>query len=259
MKDVCPAIVSDSMLMGALKAALPCAYDGEGYIRQALSGGRYPYPTALVDEVVESITAAILKITNPDAFQSGLTQSLALSSAPGLDKDISVVGMHKIGNGEDEARQCRVDADLGDADAQFKLAEMYASDQVLERDTSEAIRWYRLAANQGHAEAQFKIGTMYENGRGVTKDFTEAIRWYRLAAEQGHIAAQCNLGLAYSRGRGTARNTSEAARWYRLAAEQGHRGAQLCLAEMYRYGRGVVRDVAEAEHWYALATNQMDE
>lgn len=40
MKDVFPAIVSDSMLMGALKAALPCAYDGEGYLQSRAIGAR---------------------------------------------------------------------------------------------------------------------------------------------------------------------------------------------------------------------------
>jgi hypothetical protein len=31
---------------------------------------------------------------------------------------------------------------------------------------------------------------MYNNGRGVQRDYTEAVRWYRRAADQGHAGAK---------------------------------------------------------------------
>ena len=53
-------------------------------------------------------------------------------------------------------------------------------------------RQYRLAAKQGHAEAQCSLGFMFANGRGVAQDDAEAARLFRLAAEQGYAAAQCS-------------------------------------------------------------------
>ena len=60
----------------------------------------------------------------------------------------------------------------------------------MERDDTEAVRWYRRAAEQGDVLAQYNLGWMYENGRGVGRDRVEAVRWYRLAAEQGDADAQ---------------------------------------------------------------------
>lgn len=46
-------------------------------------------------------------------------------------------------------------------------------------------------AEQGNAEAQFKLGEMYRFGnKGVSKDSAEAVKWYEKAAEQGNLFAQ---------------------------------------------------------------------
>lgn len=45
-------------------------------------------------------------------------------------------------------------------------------------------------AKQGNAEAQFKLGEMYEEGRGVEKDLHQAHYWYEKAAAQGSLDAK---------------------------------------------------------------------
>jgi TPR repeat protein len=87
----------------------------------------------------------------------------------------------------DELIACRQAAELGDADAQFNLAERYANENGTwgEQDLAEAVRWYRQAAEQGHAQAQFYLGRCYENGTGVERDAEEAVEWYREAAQNG--------------------------------------------------------------------------
>jgi TPR repeat protein len=60
----------------------------------------------------------------------------------------------------------------------------------VDKNLSEAVRYYRLAADQGYMDAQYELGCRYEAGGGVTKDSNEAKRWFRLAAAQGHIDAQ---------------------------------------------------------------------
>ena len=67
----------------------------------------------------------------------------------------------------------------------------------LQRDDTEAVRYYRLAADQGECVAQAKLGTMYEQGRGVPQDDTEAARYYLLAADQGDHYARHRLELMY--------------------------------------------------------------
>ena len=43
-------------------------------------------------------------------------------------------------------------------------------------DYAEAARQYKLAATQGDAEAQDLLGAMYKDGRGVPQDYVEAVR-----------------------------------------------------------------------------------
>ena len=94
---------------------------------------------------------------------------------------------------------------------------------------------------------------MYANGQGVQKDDTEAARWYRMAAEQGDAGAQFDLGVNYANGKGVQKDDAEAARWYRLAAEQGEARAQLNLGVMYYFGRGVRKETVSAHMWFTIA------
>ncbi len=43
---------------------------------------------------------------------------------------------------------------------------------------------------------------MYDDGLGIDKDETEAIKWYAMAAQRGHAAAQFTLGKMYEEGIG---------------------------------------------------------
>ena len=55
----------------------------------------------------------------------------------------------------------------------------------MEKDNTEAVKWYRKAADQGHASAQNSLGIMYAKGWGVIQNDVEAYKWWNLAAAQG--------------------------------------------------------------------------
>ena len=48
---------------------------------------------------------------------------------------------------------------------------------------------------------------MYESGNGVEKDETEAAKWYKRSAEQGFAIAQNNFGNMLQGGKGVKKNT----------------------------------------------------
>ena len=77
---------------------------------------------------------------------------------------------------------------------------MYDSGSGVDKDYSEAAKWYRKAAEQGAPYAQTALGTMYGQGRGVSRDYSEAMIWYRKAAEQGYPDAQWRVGAMYVKG-----------------------------------------------------------
>jgi TPR repeat protein len=56
-----------------------------------------------------------------------------------------------------------------------------------------AFGFYLKAAEQGDADAQFRLGEMYRNGQGVEKDLKSASEWLRKAASQGNENARRNL------------------------------------------------------------------
>ena len=105
------------------------------------------------------------------------------------------------------------EAKKGDADAQYKLGEMYYVGKDVQKDDAKAEKWYRNAAEQGDANAQYNLGLMYNSGEGVPRDNAEALKWYSKAAEQGDANAQYNLGLMYNSGEGIPRDDAEAVKW----------------------------------------------
>ena len=125
---------------------------------------------------------------------------------------------------------------------------------------SSSIQRLRMQAERGNIEAQFALAQAYDRGRDVPKDKTEAIRWYRLAATQGDPFAQNALGDNYWEGTGVPKDDKEAAGWWRLAATQGFAPAQHSLGKILSGGsQGVRTDKTQAYMWLALSAAQGDE
>ena len=53
----------------------------------------------------------------------------------------------------------------------------------MQKDYTEAAKWYRKAADQGDADSQNSLALMYKEGEGVPKDVVEAYKWISLAIE----------------------------------------------------------------------------
>lgn len=92
-----------------------------------------------------------------------------------------------------DIRQFKPAAERGDAWAQFRLGQAYASRWKF----SEANPWYRKAALQGVPDAMHALGVNCLSGAGVPKDPIAAYAWFDVAATQTHIlAANARQNLA---------------------------------------------------------------
>ncbi|MFW2455671.1 transglycosylase SLT domain-containing protein [Methyloversatilis discipulorum] len=69
-------------------------------------------------------------------------------------------------------------------------AQSFEHGEGVRRDTARAAALYCQAAKLGDAEAQFNLAWMYANGRGVERDDALAATFFDLAARQGHEHAQ---------------------------------------------------------------------
>jgi hypothetical protein len=168
----------------------------------------------------------------------------------------------------------------GHADAQFRVATMYALGQGARKNEDEAVLWFRRAARNGDELAQDRLAHYYLDGAGRPETDPDAERWLRMEAETGSADTRYRLGLMYFRGRVVPRSDDEALHWFRQAAsnwgpaslgiggrliqdgvlhevaELGLPEAQHRLGQLYAVGDGVPRSAAEAAKWQFLAANQ---
>ena len=149
-------------------------------------------------------------------------------------------------------------AALGNATAQFEIANRYTTGKLVPQNFGKAISWYQKAAAQGLAPAQYILGTFYEKGRGVAKDKTAARIWYERAAMKGNLKAIHNLAVIYADGGNGKPDFAKAGIWFRKAAELGLADSQFNLAILHDRGLGVAKDSSKAYFWFQVAANQGD-
>ncbi|MGA2496185.1 MAG: tetratricopeptide repeat protein [Tepidisphaeraceae bacterium] len=99
-------------------------------------------------------------------------------------------------------------------------------------NAGEVIQLYRKAAENSHVGAQLNLGNIYREGRIVQRNPTEAMKWYRLAAGQGYDKAQANLGMMLYE-RGTPQEKAEGVQWLQQAARNGNAAAQGVLNQLH--------------------------
>ncbi len=148
-------------------------------------------------------------------------------------------------------------AEEGDAAAQYSLAKLYEKGGgPIERDLTQAVKWYEMAAAQGLPAAQNNLALMYAQGRGVEANAERAAELWRSAAEQDYPWGQYNLGLAYFRGHGVEIDRTEATAWFRRAADGELAPAQFIMGQLRREGIVVEKDHGQAQAWYRRAAKQ---
>jgi TPR repeat protein len=95
-------------------------------------------------------------------------------------------GLPDAGIPVDESRSHRMilhaATSVGDADAQYRLGQLYLDDNELGENPLQSARWVSLAAREGHAAAQAKLGELLFNGReGLEPQPEEGLMWLIVA------------------------------------------------------------------------------
>jgi len=70
---------------------------------------------------------------------------------------------------------------FGDADAQYRVGELYLQDDKVGINPLQGARWLSLAARKGHVVAQAKLGDLLFNGEGIQAQPAEGLMWLTLA------------------------------------------------------------------------------
>lgn len=98
--------------------------------------------------------------------------------------------------------------------------------------SKEEIATLDKQAALGNADAQFSLAQRYQNGIGVKKDVEEAIKYYTLAAMQKDLRAEYSLAILYLK----EADYQQAFVWLNDAAFKGNSYAQFALAKINETG-----------------------
>lgn len=144
-------------------------------------------------------------------------------------------------------------AQQNDVDAMTLLGRVY--DEGFNK-AKEAFSWFKKAAELGNAQAQVELAELYDAGEGVSQDTEQAFIWYEKAAEQGHEEAQLALGLHYLE---DLEDNATAIEYFEKAAEQGNATAQYRLGLLYLGDAGVPTNNLKAWVYFSLAAEKVTE
>ena len=109
-------------------------------------------------------------------------------------------------------------------------------------------------AKKGNAEAEFKVGQMYETGFGVKKDQKQAEDWIKKAAAQGHETALFKLLYWDIMKNGLKGENKQKFADLRTKAKDGNAQAMYYVGSMYAHGVGVKKNYDKALDWLNKAT-----
>jgi hypothetical protein len=126
----------------------------------------------------------------------------------------------------DEMMMNRIEANDPEAMRQW------GSEQYCKGDYSVAFEYFTKAAELGNAEAHYKLAVLYHDGEGVEKDERKAMHHLEEAAIGGHPTARYNLGVLEVK---NGRNERAVEHWI-IAANQGEDSSAKILMDAFRRG-----------------------
>ena len=164
-------------------------------------------------------------------------------------------------------------AEMGDAEAQLVLGNMYARGDKVPKDDQLAQQWLekaaeggnrlavifwklrqdesldatelgdlaRLTESENNADTQLYLGSLFFNGKKVPQDLKSAIYWLEKAAANGNHEAQVGLALARGNSEFEWYNPKEALFWLQQAAEAKYPKAMLILGSSLLNGSNLVK------------------
>lgn len=111
-------------------------------------------------------------------------------------------------------------AERGSTASQIMLGHHYLTGQnyegeEIEKNYSEAFKWFAKASEQGAFTGMYHLGMMYEEGLGLAPNLEKAIECYKGAVELGAYLPCIHLARIYAAGKGVvSKNETEAMAWY---------------------------------------------
>ncbi len=135
-------------------------------------------------------------------------------------------------------------ADAGDTVGARKMG-----DSLIEKDPNAALVWYEKAADLGDNDAAYVAAIMYAENFEIRPNSRRAAELMKQAAYGGIAGAQADYGLLVYQGAGAERSIEDAAEWFRKSAEGGDQEGQFLYAFTLAKGEGTAQNFEDAYYW----------
>ena len=186
----------------------------------------------------------------------------------------------------------KVEADKGNASAQYALSKVYAQGLGVDVDeknaqfyqkkaleskypaaqytwgrllqmgvdgvvqnTEEGHRYLQMAAANECKDAYYYLAYDYYNGIGTTIDYQKSRMFFEKSANENNSYALYWLGAIYDIGQGIVMNPSKAFEYFMRSAMLRNADAQAAVGKFYLYGRGVAKNDEKAFEWFTQSAN----
>jgi len=133
--------------------------------------------TRCLQRIAEVFQAELIALANVTQRRDGYFLSLSIQNVfDGKDVFTETVGC-------DHCNEPQVVAQLKTLAGSGFTGELEAGVKAYDaKEYSNALGYFKPLAERGNVEAQGYLGVMYANGQGLEKNLTEAVKWFRLAA-----------------------------------------------------------------------------
>mmetsp|Transcript_23984 Transcript_23984/g.33624 ORF Transcript_23984/g.33624 Transcript_23984/m.33624 type:complete len:263 (+) Transcript_23984:77-865(+) len=134
---------------------------------------------------------------------------------------------YRVGTGEDSYKARHITVQAARAGYAPALLASHARKELASHSQiKNALHQVEKAAAAGDPFAQFRLAVCYERGDLVDKNLTEAFKWFLKSAEQGHVVAMHVVGLMMEEGSGVPKNVKEGIKWFERAGDRGFQDSQ---------------------------------
>ncbi len=174
---------------------------GLGYLTQAAMGG------------------------NADALLRIAGMNTAGQEVPGWDLDPRLAATMAFG-----ALVGKLDPEI--CDRIGRIAREYSKGSVVKQDHLIAEQWLRLAADLGDANAAWKVAQLHLESELIEKDNDRLLKYLAMAADRDVAAAKVELGKLYEAGALLSEDKAKAEELYEQASRLGSRNGLFRLATM---------------------------
>jgi len=149
-------------------------------------------------------------------------------------KAFSLIKKAAIGEGGDQGYPFFVEDKSGNADAQFKLGQMYALGEGVDGNFEMAIQWLEKSASSGDSIKQYDLAEMFLLGRLIPKNLEKALYWRNQAAENGNRDSLFATTNMYKKGSGTEKNDQLAISFFKSSSSDLASSLPASIALLYQ-------------------------